>query len=701
MKKRYIILPVIAILLLSIAQFAFPSSATQIEMFLNGVTDPNTFAPASAGVVYTYSAGTTTNKTVWTDRGKTSAAQNPFTLNSMGQAQVYGEGIYKFVIKDAVGGATLYTYDDNISIGTVQGPWVDVSQYASLTAAVTAIGSINNTTLLISGTTTLTANTTVTDNITLLHKSPGLISCGTHTVLINGPLDASQSQVFDSSCGVNDVVFGVGSVKEIFAEWFGAAGDDNTDDTAEVTSAFNSAVNVKRVGLLAKTYKMTSPLVVPTGVEIEGPGGDVGKYKFYDCDGLEILTVSGAVSGEQLFHNFGIVSNSTGSNSYIAIKHVGDANTVTHCSNLRMHGLHISDFNMGIELRSAWFTEIIENYFINTFHAIKIKGQCVKTTIRDNAADRNGVDGYGTSVGVEVISTFDYDPGGTTELRPENVTIDNNLFYGFHYGIELTNVLESRVIHNDLDNSITKGINIITAVGNVNIDDNWMSTNVGNTEFIGIHVNPLNSPIVKAMNITKNRIISNVTSTNSIGIKIEQSGLNVTGNTIDGFYTSDIHSTSVETGAININDNICHSSAANTSIFIHNTAAGNVTNINGNECGQRIYVHPIVNAGVVNVGKNIADNATYITGYALMTSGATSVTVNYSSLVGGTPNFDSAMGITPMARVYTDIGTSGSAAGFTWGEAGDTSITIKTTAAYGGGDYKVYFEVFSMPTFMK
>jgi hypothetical protein len=236
MRKRYIILPIILLMLVSAYQFAFSSSATQIEMFLNGVTDPNTFAPASSGVVYTYSAGTTTNKTVWTDRGKTATAQNPFTLNSMGQAQVYGEGIYKFVIKDAVGGSTLYTYD-NISVGTVQGPWTDVSAYASLTAAVTAIGASNKTTLLISGTTTLTANTTVTDNITLLHKSPGLITCGTYTVLINGTFDATfQDRVFDSTCGVGDVVFGPAAVKYMTPElWGGVVGADST-------IAMNSAI---------------------------------------------------------------------------------------------------------------------------------------------------------------------------------------------------------------------------------------------------------------------------------------------------------------------------------------------------------------------------------------------------------------------------------------------------------------------------
>src|SRR3990172_1886536 len=261
MKKLFIILSLIVALIIGVAQFALASSATQIEMFLNGVTDPNTFAPASAGVVYVYSAGTTTNKTTWTDRAKTTPTQNPFTLNSMGQAQVYGEGIYKFVIKDSVGGATLYTYD-NISIGTIQGPWVDISQYASLTAAVTAIGPTNKTTLLISGDTTITANTIVTDNISLLLQSAGrILKTSTYTLTINGPFQSGPYQSL-SGFGTADVSFGTKTTPEVRASWFGGL-------NAAVASLGTTTTTL----LVEAPETLTASLLIPASINLNFANG--------------------------------------------------------------------------------------------------------------------------------------------------------------------------------------------------------------------------------------------------------------------------------------------------------------------------------------------------------------------------------------------------------------------------------------------
>jgi hypothetical protein len=84
--------------------------AVQIEALLNGLVDKSG-EMLSAGLVYTYEAGTSTVKTCWSDSGKTTEASNPIVLDAYGRAQIYGDGLYKLVVKDS-DETTLYTWDN-------------------------------------------------------------------------------------------------------------------------------------------------------------------------------------------------------------------------------------------------------------------------------------------------------------------------------------------------------------------------------------------------------------------------------------------------------------------------------------------------------------------------------------------------------------------------------------------------------------
>lgn len=61
--------------------------------------------PISGGLVYTYEAGTTTNKTAYTDEALTTPATNPIVLDSKGQAVFYlsTSGLYKINVTTSVG----------------------------------------------------------------------------------------------------------------------------------------------------------------------------------------------------------------------------------------------------------------------------------------------------------------------------------------------------------------------------------------------------------------------------------------------------------------------------------------------------------------------------------------------------------------------------------------------------------------------
>lgn len=86
------------------------SRAQAIPMLLSGIQDTSG-VPLNGGTVNFYAAGTTSDQAVYSDQAKSTAAANPYTLDSNGQAQLYADGNYKLVIKDS-GGSTLYTWDN-------------------------------------------------------------------------------------------------------------------------------------------------------------------------------------------------------------------------------------------------------------------------------------------------------------------------------------------------------------------------------------------------------------------------------------------------------------------------------------------------------------------------------------------------------------------------------------------------------------
>lgn len=68
----------------------------------------NNGAPLANGFVYTYAAGTTTELATYTDASGTIAAPNPIQLNSAGRptsgsGAIWGQGAYKFIVKDSSG----------------------------------------------------------------------------------------------------------------------------------------------------------------------------------------------------------------------------------------------------------------------------------------------------------------------------------------------------------------------------------------------------------------------------------------------------------------------------------------------------------------------------------------------------------------------------------------------------------------------
>lgn len=214
-------------------------------------------ADLAGGKVYFYSPGTTTFKSIYIDRDKTTEAANPYTLNTNGQARIYGDGVYDIKVTTATGVEKAYWY--NVSMVDPVAYGVDATAYSSLAAAVAAIGA-TNVELNISDTQAVTANLTIPSNIALIIRRTGKISVSTGvTLTINSPFQYGRIQCFE---GAGNVAFGSDATSEVYPEWWGI---DGTSDDVEIQKALNSTSNNAKVLLAGKTYNMAGGITVRAG----------------------------------------------------------------------------------------------------------------------------------------------------------------------------------------------------------------------------------------------------------------------------------------------------------------------------------------------------------------------------------------------------------------------------------------------------
>ena len=225
---------------------AYPANtATQIDFILAGFSDASG-NPYSGGKVEVYSAGTTIGKNVWSDKNKTTVLANgsvasgtPITLDTYGKKLCYGDGWYKFIVKNSAG-TTLFTLD-NIYIGNRDGSRYDVSDYADLGAAVAAIASANAI-LEVRSNVPVGTNTTLGSNITVEVSKAGKFTKSGATLTINGNLIAHDGLVFDGFT-TTDVTLNPIYVKEVYPQWWGFATTASAaNNLTYLTAACNAGI---------------------------------------------------------------------------------------------------------------------------------------------------------------------------------------------------------------------------------------------------------------------------------------------------------------------------------------------------------------------------------------------------------------------------------------------------------------------------
>lgn len=212
---RKTLLLIIALIFITASVYA---DGAVIPFLLSGLVDLSQTA-LSGGQVYTYAAGTTTPKAIYADKALSSAYTQPLILDSDGRAIAYGDGLYKFVIKDNASN-TVFTAD-NVEINSLAAVLADASDpfgtdltqtnltVTNLTAAsatVNTLAALQPTTLngLSMNSTTITAVATATTptgvpNLQQVTNLIGSSSINTDNLMYRDGSNASPSVVFSGT----------------------------------------------------------------------------------------------------------------------------------------------------------------------------------------------------------------------------------------------------------------------------------------------------------------------------------------------------------------------------------------------------------------------------------------------------------------------------------------------------------------------
>jgi hypothetical protein len=146
------------------------------------------------------------------------------------------------------------------------------SNYATLAAAV-SVASPNGNTILICSNTSVSANTTVPANVALVFVGNGKLTIETGLfVTINSSITADLNKIFDGG-GRTNIIFGPGKNAMLYPQWWGALGNNSTDDTLPLQYAITVANNHKYpLYWPAGTYLTTLSLPDLHTVVHRGPG---------------------------------------------------------------------------------------------------------------------------------------------------------------------------------------------------------------------------------------------------------------------------------------------------------------------------------------------------------------------------------------------------------------------------------------------
>jgi len=315
--------------------------------------------------------------------------------------------------------------------------------------------------------------------------------------------------------------------------WFGAKGDGVTDDTAAIQQCVNAA-KTATVYIPEGVFKITSTIIIPELTSVRG-NGYASQLLAISCDCLT-FTVSNGLS-PVVVEKFAIFGQS--STNYTAINVPGTA-ALQRTTGITFSNIYIAYYGTGMSLRGVWHSRVYGCYMNDVWTGIKVIGQSVKNVIDSCQIIRGGgtITGSGDSKAIYVDSTFDYDPGGNTEHRPEDLNITKTLTFGFDIGVHWYRCLYGNILECDLDYCRKYGIYYQQTEGGLTIANNWIAL-TEQAALFGIYAGNFGAPGSLASCRIEHNTIGHYGGTNNqcIGIGL---GWNQNHTTVEGNYISNM-----------------------------------------------------------------------------------------------------------------------------------------------------------------
>jgi hypothetical protein len=301
---------------------------------------------------------------------------------------------------------------------------------------------------------------------------------------------------------------------------YGAVGDGEADDSIPIQNAIDyiQSIGGGRVFIPDRTYKTTVSPRLRSKVSLVG-NGPASLIRSNACHGI-IIEKSDEIAPRRI-SNFRCYGN--GCEDFSAI--YADVAFPDRVQGLVFENFFGDFFGTGIRGRGFWHTDFKSCRFNQLRRGVWLYNRDVKITIDGCSFIRGGAivnteDSVGLQIGDE-----------DTSFRPEDVQVDNSIFFGFDIGVRLRQALFGGIVNCDIDACAATGIEIVTADGGFTIDDNWIDV-IGTTGNLrGIHCVPLgyNPPPINIA-ITNNRVNVPATTTSgaeAVGLLVEANQANM------------------------------------------------------------------------------------------------------------------------------------------------------------------------------
>jgi hypothetical protein len=221
----------------------------------------------------------------------------------------------------------------------------------------------------------LTGTRTITKGLSILKGCP--ITTAIYALNINGTFSAPAHRCFIAASG--EVNFAAGSIDKILVEWFGAVGDNATDDTTAVQIALDASIDGSfyfPVRLAYKKIYRISTLNIPLHC-------DFGSDQYGESsptlrsNAAATMLILGASTDASYTSIHGIILNGNGT-----------ATTIIDCNangRIKIYDNKLQNATIGIDssVRGV-YNEITRNYFDVVDTGILLSGTIAHTVIREN-----------------------------------------------------------------------------------------------------------------------------------------------------------------------------------------------------------------------------------------------------------------------------------------------------------------------------